>query len=194
MKYCNLCGATVELRVPNGDNMPRHICNHCGEIHYLNPKVVVGCLPRWQEKVLLCRRAIEPRLGLWTLPAGFLENNETTTEGALRETWEEAAARVRIAGLFTLFNLPHVNQIYVMYLADLIEPTFGPGTESLEVALYDERDIPWDQMAFPVVEQTLQLFFDDRRRANFRVHTGDIIRQPGPERVFEVRLLEVGNG
>jgi ADP-ribose pyrophosphatase YjhB (NUDIX family) len=194
MKYCNLCGATVELRVPNGDNMPRHICNHCGEIHYLNPKVVVGCLPRWQEKVLLCRRAIEPRLGLWTLPAGFLENNETTTEGALRETWEEAAARVRIAGLFTLFNLPHVNQVYVMYLADLIEPTFGPGTESLEVALYDERDIPWDQMAFPVVEQTLQLFFDDRRRANFRVHTGDIIRQPGPERVFEVRLLEVGNG
>ena len=194
MKYCTLCGSTVELRVPQGDNLPRHVCAQCGEIHYVNPKVVVGCIPRWQDKVLLCKRAIEPRLGLWTLPAGFMENNETTIEGAIRETLEEAQARVHIAGLYTLFNLPHINQVYVMFLADLVAPEFGPGSESTEVALYDERDVPWADMAFPVVEQTLRLFFEDRRRGRFSVHTGDILRLPGPERAFNVRMLGAGGG
>lgn len=189
MKYCNLCGAEVEWRVPDGDTHSRHVCPQCSTVHYSNPKVVVGCLPRWNDQVLMCKRAIEPRYGLWTLPAGFLENNETTIEGAMRETWEEAGARVDIAGLYTLFNLPHVNQVYVMFLADLKAPEFGPGTESLEVKLYDEADIPWQQIAFPVVEQTLKLFFDDRRRGEYRTHTGDIIRQPRPERAFDVRML-----
>jgi ADP-ribose pyrophosphatase YjhB (NUDIX family) len=190
MKYCNLCGAGVELRVPDGDHLPRHVCGQCGEIHYVNPKVVVGCVPQWQGKILLCKRAIEPRYGLWTLPAGFLENNESTMEGAMRETWEEAQARVRITNLYTLFNLPYISQVYVMFLAELIAPEFGPGTESLEVALYDERDMPWSEIAFPVVEQTLRLYFEDRKRGSFSVHTGDILRRrPAPERVFDVKML-----
>lgn len=189
MKYCSKCGSPVVLRVPEGDTVARHVCAQCGEIHYLNPKVVVGCVPRWGEEVLLCRRAIEPRHGLWTLPAGFLENDETTLEGAVRETLEEASARVRVADLYTLFNLPNINQVYLMFLADLIEPDYGPGPESLEVALYREQDIPWEQIAFPVVEQTLKLFFEDRRRGQFQVHTGDIVRVPGPGRVFDIRMF-----
>lgn len=194
MKYCNMCGSTVELRVPEGDNLPRHICAQCGEIHYLNPKVLVGCLPRWQDKILLCRRAIEPRLGFWTLPAGFLENNESTAEGAIRETREEATAEVRLADLFTLFSLPHISQVYVMYLADLVAPQFGPSQESSEVALFAEHEIPWEQIAFPVVEQTLRLYFADRQRGKFGIHIGDIVRLPGAERAFETRLLRTGRG
>ncbi|MFL6653402.1 MAG: NUDIX hydrolase, partial [Sulfurifustis sp.] len=189
MKFCSQCGSTVELIVPKGDTHARHVCSQCGEIHYLNPKVVVGCVPRWEGRVLMCRRAIEPRYGLWTLPAGFLENNETTIEGAARETLEEAAARVRITQLYTMFNVPQISQIYVMFLADLLAPEFGPGTESLEVALYDEAEIPWDRIAFPVVEQTLRFYFDDQRRSRFGVHIGDIVRVAGRERAFEVRML-----
>jgi len=189
MKYCSFCGAPVELRTPAGDNRDRHVCGECRTVHYTNPKVLVGCLVRVGDRVLLCRRAIEPRYGLWTLPAGFLEDHETTIEGAKRETWEEAGARVEIADLYTLFNLPHANQIYVMFLADLVAPEFAPGPESLEVALYEERDIPWGHIAFPVVEQTLRLYFDDRRRGRFGIYTGDIIRLPGPERAFEIRML-----
>ncbi len=189
MKFCTQCGSAVDLRIPEGDNVPRHVCARCGEIHYLNPKVVVGTVARWEDRVLMCRRAIEPRYGLWTLPAGFLENDETTIEGAMRETLEEAAARVKIKQLYTLFNLPHINQVYVMFLADLTAPEFGPGPESLEVTLCDERDIPWDDIAFPVIEQTLKLYFEDRRRGRFGVHSGDIVRLPGPRRAFEVRML-----
>ena len=189
MKFCSQCGSSVELLVPQGDSLPRHVCAQCGAIHYLNPKVVVGCVPSWEERILLCRRAIQPRHGLWTLPAGFLENDETTIEGAARETLEEAQARVRVAQLYALFNLPHINQVYVMFLADLVEPVFGPGPESLDVALYNEADIPWEQMAFPVVEQTLRLYFEDRRRGQYQVHTGDIVRVPGQGRVFDVRML-----
>ncbi|BAU47946.1 ADP-ribose pyrophosphatase [Sulfurifustis variabilis] len=190
MKYCSLCGAPVEQRVPDGDNLPRHVCGQCGTIHYTNPKVVVGCIPRWEDRILLCRRAIEPRLGLWTLPAGFLENEETTIEGAMRETLEEASARVEVKDLYTLFNLPHVNQIYVMFLGDLLDLDYGPGPESLEVDLYREEEIPWDRIAFPVVEQTLRLFYEDRRRGSFGVHTGDIRRLPGEGRVYDIRMLK----
>ena len=189
MKYCSQCGSAVDLQVPAGDNMPRHVCSQCGEIHYINPKVVVGCVPQWQDRVLLCRRAIEPRYGLWTLPAGFLERDETTIEGAARETLEEACARVAIKDLYALYNLPHINQVYVMFLADLTAPEFGPGPESLEVGLYREDEIPWQQIAFPVVEQTLRHYFEDRRRGRFQIRTGDIRRLPGAGRAFEVRLL-----
>lgn len=189
MKYCSTCGSEVVLRIPEGDALARHVCVQCGEIHYVNPKVVVGCVPRWGEEILLCRRGIEPRHGLWTLPAGFLENDETTIEGAARETLEEASARVRIAGLYALFNLPSINQVYVMFLGDLEEPDYAPGSESLEVALYQEQDIPWEQIAFPVVEETLKLYFADRRQGRFQVHIGDIVRLPGPGRAFNVRML-----
>ena len=189
MKYCSQCGTPVEMRIPAGEHLPRHVCPACGAIHYQNPKVVVGTIPEWEGKVLLCRRAIEPRYGLWTLPAGFLENDETTIEGAARETLEEASARVEVASLYALFNLPHVNQIYVMFRARLLEARYGPGPESLEVALYDESEIPWDQLAFPVIHQTLQLYFADHRRGEFGTHTGDIVRIAGDVRAYEARLL-----
>ncbi len=189
MNFCSHCGAPVTVRIPAGDSHPRHVCAACGAIHYQNPKVVVGCIPQWQDKVLLCKRAIEPCHGLWTLPAGFLENDETTIQGALRETLEEAGARVEMLDLHTLFNLPHVNQVYVMFRGNLLDTDFGPGEESLEVALYEEKDIPWGELAFPVIEQTLRLYFQDRKSGKFSIHTGDIVRLPGEARLYETRML-----
>jgi len=191
MKFCSHCGTPVELKVPEGDHLPRFVCPSCRTIHYQNPKVVVGSIPVWEDRILLCKRAIEPRYGLWTLPAGFMENEETTIEGALRETMEEAGARVEVIDLHTMFNLPHVNQVYVMFRAKLLDLDFGPGPESLEVALYEEKDIPWKEIAFPVIEQTMRLFFEDRRRGTFGIHTGDIIRHilPNDDRRYETRML-----
>ncbi len=178
MNFCSKCGARLSVRVPQGDNLPRHVCSACHMIHYQNPKVVVGCIPVWGEKVLMCRRAIEPRYGLWTLPAGFMENSETTSQAAVRETWEEAQARVEIHAFFSLFNLPHINQVYVIYRGQLRDANFAPGEESLEVCLFDEAQIPWDAIAFPVIEQTLRLYYRDRARGDFGTHAGDIIRTP----------------
>jgi ADP-ribose pyrophosphatase YjhB (NUDIX family) len=179
----------VERRVPPGEHVARDVCPACGAIHYQNPKIVVGTIPEWEDKILLCKRAIEPRLGLWTLPAGFMENDETTVEGAARETLEEASARVQVSGLYALFNLPHVNQVYVMYRARLLDLDFGPGPESLEVMLYEEQDIPWQRLAFPVIHETLQLYYQDRRRGQYGTHTGDILRAGADMRVYETRLL-----
>lgn len=179
MKFCSECGAAVEQRIPTGDNRLRAVCPRCHVVHYQNPKVVAGCIPVWQDKILLCRRAIEPRHGLWTLPAGFMENDETTLQAARRETLEEASARVEIEGLYALFNLPHINQVYVMFRARLLDLNFGPGSESLEVELFAENKIPWDEMAFAVVRETLNLYFADRRAGVFRQHLGDIVRTPG---------------
>jgi ADP-ribose pyrophosphatase YjhB (NUDIX family) len=190
MNYCSQCGTPVERRIPAGDSLPRYVCPACGTIHYTNPKVVVGCIPEWGQKILLCRRAIEPRHGLWTLPAGFLEDNETTLEGAVRETLEEAGARVEIAGLYTLFNLPHVNQVYVMYRARLLDLDFNPGPESLDVRLCSEAEIPWGEMAFEVIVHTLRLYWEDQRRGGFGTYAGDVLRLPGEERRFEMRLLQ----
>jgi ADP-ribose pyrophosphatase YjhB (NUDIX family) len=189
MNFCSQCGAQVALRVPESDTMPRHVCISCGVIHYSNPKVVVGCIPQWKDQLLLCRRAIEPRLGLWTLPAGFLENNETTMEGAMRETQEEARARVEVQQLYAVFSLPHINQVYVMFRANLLVPGFGPGAESSEVRLYRESEIPWNDIAFPVIEQTLKLFYADLKRGRFDTHTGDIVRLPGDQRVYKTKML-----
>ncbi len=191
MKYCSECGAEVTLRIPDGDNVARYVCARCGAIHYQNPKVVVGCIPAWDDRILLCRRAIEPRHGLWTLPAGFLENDETTPEGARRETLEEAGARVEITGLHSLFNLPHVNQVYVMFRARLLDTDFGPGPESLDVRLCREEEIPWGEIAFPVIEHSLRLYFDDRRAGRHRVHSGDIVRLSVEPRIYELRLLDM---
>lgn len=174
MNFCSECGSAVALRVPEGDHLPRHVCPGCGTIHYQNPKMVVGCIPEWEDKVLLCRRAIEPKYGLWTLPAGFMENGETTLEGAARETWEEAGARIEIGGLYTLYNLPHINQVYLMFRARLLDLDFQPGIESLETRLFTETDIPWDEIAFRTVRATLEQYFSDRRGSAFAFHFGDI--------------------
>jgi ADP-ribose pyrophosphatase YjhB (NUDIX family) len=174
MKFCSHCGNAVELIVPEGDHLPRHVCPVCGTIHYQNPKVVVGCIPEWEDKVLLCRRAIEPKYGLWTLPAGFMENGETTAEGAMRETWEEAGAKVEMGPLYTLFNLPHINQVYFMFRARLLDLDYKPGIESLEVRLFAEHEIPWDQLAFRTIKASLELYFQDRANGGFSFHFGDI--------------------
>ena len=179
MNFCSHCGsAAIELRVPDGDNLPRFVCAACGTIHYLNPKIVVGCLPEWEGKVLLCKRAIEPRRGLWTLPAGFLENGETLLAGALRETEEEARARVEPLDLYTVISLPQINQVYMMFRARLLDLDFGPGSESLEVKLVDEADIPWESLAFRTITRTLRNYFLDRKQGAFPVHVSSLERRP----------------
>ena len=177
MKFCSSCGAPVALRIPQGDDRERFVCDGCQTVHYQNPKIVAGCIPEWQGHILLCRRAIEPRYGLWTLPAGFMENGETTEQAALRETWEEARARVEILAPYSLFNLPHVNQLYVIFRAVLPEPVFEPGPESEDVRLFAEQDIPWHELAFGTVRQTLKFFFEDRARGRFPLRAGTIVPQ-----------------
>lgn len=174
MKFCSLCGGPVELRIPLDDNRTRYVCTSCGEVHYQNPKLIVGAIPEWQDKILLCRRAIEPRHGLWTLPAGFMENGETTAEAAARETLEEANAQVIIGDLYTLYNVPYIDQVHLLFRARLQNPDFSPGAESLEVRLFAEQDIPWETLAFRAVHFTLQHYFADRSSGIFRFRTGDI--------------------
>jgi ADP-ribose pyrophosphatase YjhB (NUDIX family) len=178
VKFCSHCGSgALEFRIPEGDTLPRHVCAQCATIHYQNPKVVVGCLPEWQGQVLLCKRAIEPRLGLWTLPAGFLENGETLAAGALRETLEEADARVVIDDLYAVISLPHISQVYVIFRSTLADLEFGPGPESLEVALFREEDIPWDQLAFRTISRALRNYFLDRKLGRFPVRVSAIDRR-----------------
>lgn len=188
MKFCSQCGSEVELSVPNGDDRPRHVCGVCGTIHYQNPKIVVGVIPEWEDRILLCRRAIEPRYGLWTLPAGFMELGETTQQGAARETLEEAGARVEIGELYSLFNLPHIDQVYLLFRGRLLDLDFGPGAESLEVALFAEPAVPWEEMAFPVVKETLRLYFRDRAEGRLGLRSGDIVRTAGDLRRYRVTL------
>lgn len=189
MNYCSQCGAEVSVLVPSGDNRPRHVCTSCGTVHYQNPKIVVGCIPEWKDKVLLCRRAIEPRYGLWTLPAGFMERGETTLAGAARETLEEANARVTIGTLYSLFNLPHIDQVYMLFRGRLLDLDFHPGEESLEVRLFTESEIPWDALAFAVVKETLELYFRDRAAGREGLRIGDIVREGGEPRRYRVTLL-----
>ena len=178
MKFCSHCGSSgIEWRVPEGDNLPRFVCAECGTIHYQNPKIVVGCLPEWEGRVLLCKRAIEPRYGLWTLPAGFLENGETLINGALRETLEEANARVEPGDLYTIISLPQINQVYMMFRARLSDLAFGPGSESLEVKLFDEADIPWETLAFRTITRTLRNYFLDRKQGSFPVRVSSLERR-----------------
>ncbi len=170
MNYCTQCGTHVELRIPEGDSHLRHVCPQCGEIHYQNPKVIVGCIAQWEQRILLCRRAIEPCYGLWTLPAGFMENGESTTQAALRETYEEACARVSIERLFALINIPHISQVHLFYRARLLDTNFGAGEESLETQLFSEDEIPWHELAFSSVDQCLKAYFGDRRTGRFEFH------------------------
>jgi ADP-ribose pyrophosphatase YjhB (NUDIX family) len=182
MNYCSQCGARVTLRVPEGDNLPRHVCDACGTIHYSNPRLIVGCIPEWDDRILLCRRAIEPRQGLWTVPAGFMENGETAQHGAARETLEEASARVEIGALYALYSIPHINQVYALFRGRLLDGRYAPGAETLETRLFAEDEIPWDQLAFATVRNTLQHYFGDRRRGSFGMHVGVIEPMPRPVR------------
>lgn len=170
-RFCAHCGSAIGRRVPAGDNRERDVCNACGSIHYVNPRPVVGTIPVWDDRILLCRRAIEPRHGYWTLPAGFMEVGETTGEGALRETLEEAGARIELGPLFTMIDVPAVEQVHIFYRAQLLDLDFAPGTESLEVRLFAEPDIPWSDLAFRTVSTTLRLFLEDRARGSFGTHT-----------------------
>jgi ADP-ribose pyrophosphatase YjhB (NUDIX family) len=174
IKFCSHCGAGVTHRVPEGDSLERAVCDRCGHIQYLNPKIVVGCLPVYGERILMCKRAIEPRYGLWTLPAGFMENNESAAEGAAREAMEEANARVAIEELYTVYSIPHISQVYMMFRARLLDREVAPGIESLEVKLVTEDEIPWDQLAFTMVRRTLTHFLEDRRTGIFVPRFGDI--------------------
>ena len=189
MKFCSQCAAPVSLRVPEGDNRPRYVCDACHTIHYQNPNIVAGCIPAWAGRILLCTRAIEPRHGLWTLPAGFMENGETTLQAALRETEEEARARVEVQGLYTVFNLPHIDQVYMMFRGRLQDLDFGPGAESSEVKLFDASGIPWDELAFPVIRETLRLYLADRERGEFPLRFGDIERLAGDPPRYRVAMF-----
>ncbi|MBI4809403.1 MAG: NUDIX hydrolase [Nitrosomonadales bacterium] len=177
MNFCPTCGAPVELRTPQDDHRERHVCTACHTIHYQNPKIIAGAIPEWTDgRILLCRRAIEPRHGLWTLPAGFMENGETTTQAAARETLEEANARIEVLGLYAMYNLPYIDQVQLLFRARLLDLDFSPGVESLEVELFSEEQIPWDTLAFRPISYTLKHFFDDRRRGDFKFRSADLER------------------
>ncbi|OFZ86790.1 MAG: ADP-ribose pyrophosphatase [Betaproteobacteria bacterium RBG_16_64_18] len=179
MNFCSNCGARIVVRVPDGDTLPRHMCEACGTIHYRNPLVVVGSIPEWKDQVLLCKRAIEPRLGMWTLPAGFMELGESVAQGAIRETIEEANARVELGEMFTVLSVPHVNQVHIFYRAQLLDLDFGPGTESLEVTLFREGEIPWKELAFRTISMTLKHYYADRRQGAYRLHADEILAPRG---------------
>lgn len=174
IKFCNSCGSAVTHRIPEGDQLPRAVCDACGHIQYENPKIVVGCLAVRGERILMCKRAIEPRYGLWTLPAGFMENEETAAEGAMREAMEEAHARIEIDELYTVFSVPHISQVHMMFRARLLNDDFHSGVESLEVKLVTAEEIPWQELAFTVVRRTLEHFLEDRKRGVFVPRFGDI--------------------
>ena len=178
MKFFTSCGNSVILQIPAGDDRQRFVCSSCELIHYSNPRVIVGCLPVYEGRVLLCKRAIEPRKNYWTLPAGFMENGETTVQGAARETWEEARAKVSNIDLYRIFDVPYISQVYMFYLCDLDNGVHDVGPESLETNLYKESDIPWDEIAFPVVTQTLKSYFSDATTGDFPVRVSAIDHRP----------------
>ena len=179
MKYCHHCASPLALRIPEGDDRERQCCDNCSAIFYVNPKNIVGTLPAYGNKVLLCKRAIEPRLGKWTLPAGFMENGESSLTGAIRETKEEAGASVTVMddSLYTLFNLPSINQVYMFFRVELTNLDFTPGYESKEVALFTEQEIPWSEIAFPVVKSTLEHYFKDLQNQHFPVRMFDVLHE-----------------
>lgn len=176
MKFCSHCSATVILCVPEGDTLPRFVCPTCHTIHYQNPKIIVGCIPEWEGKILLCRRAIAPKEGKWTVPAGFMENNETLAQAALRETLEEANAHVEIGDLYAVYSLPHISQVYHLFQARLLDLDFFPGIESLEVKLFEEHEIPWNEIAFRVIHDPLKRYLEERQQGKIYFHMGVIDR------------------
>jgi len=193
MKFCHQCAGSLILRIPQGDDKPRHCCSKCEAIFYLNPKNVVGTLSFFEDKVLLCKRAIQPRIGKWTLPAGYMENGESSLDGAIRETQEEAGASVIVESdsLYTLFNLPKINQVYIFFRTQLANLNFSAGIESQEVALFSEAEVPWAEIAFPVVKSTLEHYFDDLRNNQFPVRMFDV--HHGENRSFTTNLISTSS-
>jgi len=174
MKFCSACGAPVTLTIPDGDHLPRHVCTVCKTVHYENPRIIAGCVPEWQGKILLCKRAIEPRRGYWTVPAGFMENGEAVQDGAAREAMEEALARVEIGSLLSIVNVIRAHQVHITFRARLLDGEFGVGPESLETKLCDPSEIPWDDIAFLSVEFALRRYLEDRQAGQERAHFRDI--------------------
>jgi ADP-ribose pyrophosphatase YjhB (NUDIX family) len=180
MKFCPDCGQPVERRIPSGDNLPRAVCTACGAVHYENPRIVVGCVPEWQGRILLCRRAIMPRRGYWTVPAGFMENGESLQTAAARETLEEAEARVEVGSLLSVTHVLHAAQVHISFRGHLADGRYGVGAESLECFLCAEADIPWNEIAFPSIEFALRCYFEDRSAGVERLHFSDIDRPLNP--------------
>ncbi|MES0873726.1 NUDIX hydrolase [Sinimarinibacterium thermocellulolyticum] len=183
-RYCNVCGHPVEFRVPADDHLPRHVCTRCGHVQYRNPKVIVGVIAEWRDgRVLMCRRNIEPRRGLWTFPAGFMEMGETSAAGAAREAREESLAEVDVGPLLMVMNVPYVSQVYMVHCGRLLSERFGPTAESSEVVLMHEHEIPWDHIAFPTIWHSLRQYFEDRRNGRFGTHLLDLtFKPPAPQR------------
>lgn len=178
MKFCSHCGHGLSHLTPPGDHLPRFVCGACGTIHYQNPKLVAGCVAEWQGRILICKRAIEPRAGFWTLPAGFMENGETTAAAAARETAEEALAEAVDLKPFALVDVPYADQVHLMFRAVLKDGRHAPGPESQETKLVEERDIPWEEIAFPSVRFTLERYLEDRRLGRFGFHSTTWERKP----------------
>ncbi len=176
MKYCSSCGSKVELKVPQDDHFPRYCCTNCDAIHYQNPNIVTGTIPIMKDRVLLCKRAIHPRPGMWTLPAGFLENGETIGQGAFRETLEETNTEVKMGNLYAIFNIPQISQVYMLFFAEVLREDFGETPESLEVKLFKEEEIPWQELAFPFVPIVLKNYFADRKVNKFDLKVETIER------------------
>jgi ADP-ribose pyrophosphatase YjhB (NUDIX family) len=174
MNYCSECGKAVSRKIPSGDTLPRFVCDSCQAIHYHNPKIVAGCIAEWEGQILLCRRAIEPRSGLWTFPAGFMELGEGTEQAARRETLEEAQAQVAITRLHSVLSLPHIGQVYMTFVGRLLSKQFGAGLESLDVQLFERVNIPWEEIAFPVVKDALRRYLEDVARGELRLHVADL--------------------
>jgi ADP-ribose pyrophosphatase YjhB (NUDIX family) len=177
MNFCSNCGTRVVLKVPEGDFLPRHVCENCGTIHYENPKLVVGSVPEYEGRILLCKRGIEPRHGYWTIPAGFMENNETLEAGAAREAQEEALVDVEIGSLLLVANVTHARQVHIFFRSRMRTPDFGVTHESTEVMLVDEKDIPWSDLAFPSTEYALRRFVEDRAAGVERHHVAEMRRR-----------------
>jgi ADP-ribose pyrophosphatase YjhB (NUDIX family) len=172
MRFCGRCGAPVALRIPAGDSLPRHVCDACGTVHYLNPKLVAGSVPMASDgRILLCRRGIEPRHGRWTLPAGFMELSETAAAAALRETREEACAELGGLALHSVIDVPEVSQVHLMFRGHLVDDRHAAGLETLETRLFAEAELPWDEIAFASVRLALEAFLADRARGSFAVHS-----------------------
>ena len=174
MNFCSACGQPVLQKIPDGDHLPRHVCTSCGTIHYQNPRIIAGCVIDVDGRILLCKRAIEPRRGYWTVPAGFMENGEAVQDAAAREAMEEALAHVRIGSLLAIVNVLRAHQVHIMFRAQLERPDFGVGPESLETQLYAESEIPWPEVAFLSVEFALRRYLEDRRAGVERAHFRDI--------------------
>ena len=175
MKYCTQCGSKLTYRIPEGDDRLRFICDTCQTIHYQNPKLVVGCIPMWEDRILLCRRSIEPRYGKWTIPAGYFEQGETVEAGAKRELHEEAGATVEFLEPYALYNLPFISQVYLIFRGTLQDKNFRSGYESLETLLFKEHEIPWDDLAFTVIKEVLRRYYKDFLKGVFPFYIDEIL-------------------